>query len=227
MKYSMEGSVMPLLHIVLDEGETVISERGAMVWMDENIHMHTSSHGGLGGGVHRMLMGESFFVNKFTAKNGPGSVSFGLSVPGKIVDFKISKEKEIICQKDAFLAASSGIKLESYVKRKLMVGFLGGEGFVLQRLSGEGHAFLEIDGEVYKKELAEGERIRVETGSIAAFDCTVSYDIQRVKGVSNVLFGGEGMWLSTLSGPGTVYLQTMSMPHLAERLLPFFPAKKK
>lgn len=227
MKYSMEGSVMPLLHIVLDEGETVISERGAMVWMDENIHMHTSSHGGLGGGVHRMLLGESFFVNKFTAKNGPGSVSFGLSVPGKIVDFEISKGKEIICQKDAFLAASSGIKLKSYVRKKVMVGFLGGEGFVLQRISGEGHAFLEIDGEVYKKELKKGETIKVETGSIAAFDQTVSYDIIRVKGVKNVLFGGEGMWLSSLTGPGLVYLQTMSMTHLAERLIPFLPANKK
>ncbi len=227
MKYSMEGSVMPLLHIVLDEGETVISERGAMVWIDENIHMHTSSHGGLGGGVHRMFMGESFFVNKFTAKNGPGSVSFGLSVPGKIVDFEISKGNEIICQKDAFLAASSGIKLKSYVRKKVMVGFLGGEGFVLQRLSGEGHAFLEIDGEVYKKKLKKGETIRVETGSIAAFDQTVSYDIIRVKGVRNMLFGGEGMWLSTLTGPGIVYLQTMSMTHLAERLIPFLPKNKK
>ncbi|MBD3398621.1 TIGR00266 family protein [Candidatus Micrarchaeota archaeon] len=227
MEYRMEGTVMPLLHIFLDEGESVISERGAMIWMDDNIDMHTGSHGGIGGGVHRMLMGESFFINKFTAKGGPGSVSFGLSAPGKIMDFKISEGKELICQKDAFLAATGGIKLDSYVKKKLMVGFVGGEGFVLQKLSGDGHAFLEIDGEVYKKHLEAGETIYVETGSIAAFDRTVSYDVQRLKGVRNVLFGGEGFWLSKLTGPGEVYLQTMSMSLLAERLLPFLPIKKK
>jgi uncharacterized protein (TIGR00266 family) len=227
MDYKVEGTVMPLLHISLDEGESVISERGAMVWMDNNIEMHTGSHGGVGGGVHRIMMGESFFVNRFTAKGGPGSVAFGLSVPGEILDFKISKGKELICQKDAFLAATQGVKLQSYVKKKLMVGLLGGEGFVLQRISGEGYAFLEIDGEVYKKHLKKGEIINVETGSIAAFDRTVSYDVKRIKGTRNVLFGGEGFWISTLTGPGDIYLQTMNMELLAERLLPFLPTKKK
>ena len=227
MKYKTEGTVMPLLHIFLDEGESVISERGAMVWMDDNIDMHTGSHGGIGGGIHRMLMGESFFINRFTAKGAPGSVSFGLSAPGKIMDFKIGEGKELICQKDAFLAATGGVKLSSYVKKKLMVGFAGGEGFVLQKLSGEGHAFLEIDGEVYKKYLEAGETIFVETGSIAAFERSVSYDVERLKGVRNVLFGGEGFWLSKLTGPGTIYLQTMSMSLLAERLVPFLPFRKK
>ncbi len=227
MEYKIEGTVMPLLHIFLEEGESVISERGAMVWMDENIHMHTHTHGGLGGGVNRILMGESFFVTEFTAKKGPGSVAFGLSAPGKIVDFEISRGNEIICQKDAFLAGTKGIKLKSHIKKKLRVGFWGGEGFVLQRLSGEGHAFLEVDGEVYKKHLDAGETIHVETGSIAAFDISVKYDIQRIKGVKNLVFGGEGMWLATLSGPGEVYLQTMSMSLLAQRIFPFLPIKKK
>ena len=227
MEYKIEGTVMPLLHIFLNEGETVISERGAMVWMDENIHMHTDTHGGLGGGINRMLMGESFFITEFTAKGASGSVAFGLSAPGKILDFEIAPGRDLICQKDAFLAGTKGIQLESHVKKKLRVGFLGGEGFVLQKISGHGHAFLEIDGEIYKKHLDEGETIRVETGSIAAFDRSVSYNIERIKGVKNLLFGGEGMWLATLRGPGEIYLQTMNMGLLAQRILPFLPINKK
>ena len=227
MKYKIEGSVMPLLHIYLDEGEKIISERGAMVWMDENIHMHTDTHGGLGGGINRLLMGESFFINEFSARGGPGSVAFGLTVPGKIMDFEIKPGRELICQKDAFLAATKGISLKSAVKKKLSVGFLGGEGFVLQKISGDGHAFIEIDGEVYKKHLNEGEMIRVETGSIAAFDSSVKHDVQMLKGVKNMMFGGEGLWISTLTGPGEVYLQTMSMSLLAQRLIPFLPINKK
>ena len=227
MKHEIEGTVMPLLHVHLEEGEFVFSERGAMVTMDSNIEMHTESLGGITGGVKRMLMREAFFINKFTAKQGPGKVSFGLAVPGKILDFEISGNRQLICQKAAFLVGTQGIKLEPHVKKKIMVGLMGGEGFVLQRISGEGKVFLEVDGEVHKRYLEEGETIRVETGSIAAFDHTVSYDVQMIKGVRNVLFGGEGFWISTLTGPGNIYLQTMNMGLLAERLLPFLPIKKK
>ncbi|MBN2121588.1 TIGR00266 family protein [Candidatus Micrarchaeota archaeon] len=230
MKYKIEGTVMPVLHVILEEGECVISERGAMVWMDDGLEMHTHTHGGISGGINRMLMGESFFVTKFTAKKHGQSVYFGLSAPGKILDFEISGGKELICQKTAFLAGTEGIKLTSMVKKKLLTGFFGGEGFILQRVGGEGHAFLEIDGEVFKKTLEKGEKIKVDTGSVAAFERSVQYDVQRVKGIRNALFGGEGIFLATLEGPGDVYLQSMTMASLAGRLFPFmetFLKKKK
>lgn len=228
MKYKIEGTVMPILHVMLDEGESVISERGAMVWMDDGVDMHTHAHGGIGGGINRMLMGESFFVTKFTAKKGARSVCFGLCAPGKILDFDISNGKELICQKTAFLAGTEGIRLSTIVKKKLLAGFFGGEGFILQRIGGEGHAFLEIDGEVFTKKLAKGEKIKVDTGCVAAFERTVHYDVQRVKGIRNVIFGGEGAFLATLEGPGEVYLQSLTMASLAGKLFPFFePMLKK
>jgi uncharacterized protein (TIGR00266 family) len=175
-----------------------------------------------------MIMGESFFVTKFTAKKDGQSVYFGLSAPGKILDFDISPGRELICQKTAFLAGTAGIKLSTMVKRKLLTGFFGGEGFILQKIGGEGHAFLEIDGEVFQRTLAKGEKIKVDTGSVAAFEKTVHYDVQRVKGLRNVIFGGEGVFLATLEGPGDVYLQSMTMTSLAGKLLPFLePLVKK
>jgi uncharacterized protein (TIGR00266 family) len=221
MQYKIEGTVMPVLHVTLDKGESVISERGAMVWMDGGVEMHTHTHGGLGGGINRVLMGESFFVTRFIAKGGSRSVYFGISAPGKILDFEISGGRELICQKTAFLAGTSGIKLGSFVKKKLLTGFFGGEGFILQRIGGEGTAFLEIDGEVFRRTLAEGEKIKVDTGCVAAFEKSVHYDVQRVKGLRNLVFGGEGAFLATLEGPGEVYLQSLTMISLAEKLVPF------
>lgn len=221
MQYKIEGTVMPFLHVTLAKGESVISERGAMIWMDDDVDMYTHAHGGLGGGINRILIGESFFVTRFTAKEGGRSVYFGISAPGKILDFEISGGRELICQKTAFLAGTEGIRLSTVVKKKLLAGFFGGEGFILQRIGGEGHAFLEVDGEIFKKTLAKGEKIRVDTGSVAAFEKTVHYDVQRVRGIRNLVFGGEGTFLATLEGPGEVYLQSLTMPALAERLLPF------
>jgi uncharacterized protein (TIGR00266 family) len=227
MEYKIEGTTMPFLHVTLGKGESVISERGAMIWMDDGIGMHTHAHGGLGGGINRILMGESFFVTRFTAKGEGRSVYFGLSAPGKILDFDISGGRELICQKTAFLAGSEGIKLSSFVKKKLLTGFFGGEGFILQKIGGEGRAFLEIDGEVFRKKLKRGEKMLVDTGCVAAFENTVHYDVQRVKGLRNVFLGGEGAFLASLEGPGEVYLQSLTISSLAERIFPFVQALNK
>lgn len=227
MDCRIEGAVMPMLHISLKEDEAIISKRGAMVWMDDNIEMHTHSHGGVGGGIQRMLAGESFFVTRFSAKGGAGSVSLGVSAPGKILDFRLSGKNELICQKNAFLAATEEVRLHSYIKKKLTVGFFGGEGFVLQKLSGKGRAFLEADGEIHEMELSSGQTIKVDTGCIAAFEGSVQYGIVRIRGVRNAFFGGEGFFMAKLTGPGRVYLQSMTISSLAEKLVPFLPFVKK
>jgi uncharacterized protein (TIGR00266 family) len=227
MKYKLEGSVMQVLTVELDEGEEVYSESGAMSWMSGNVEMSSMVHGGIGGGIGRMLSGESLFTVKFnTTDDNPGKVTFSPSFPGKIIPVEIAPGKEMICQKDSFLAAEMGVKISTVFKKKLTVGLFGGEGFRLQKLSGSGMSWVEIDGEVSIVELADGEELKVDTGSLAMFEPTVKYDVTMVKGVRNLMFGGEGMFLAVMKGPGKVYLQTMPAMNLAQRISFLFKGKK-
>ncbi|MCK4319397.1 TIGR00266 family protein [Candidatus Micrarchaeota archaeon] len=224
MKTKIEGSVMQIIRITLEDGEKVFSESGAMVWMSDNINMKTGMRGGIMAGFGRMMSGESIFLTEFKS-NGKGEVVFAVSAPGKILEVNIEEGRNMICQKDAFLVAQDGVELKAEFHKRLGAGMFGGEGFFLQKLSGNGKAFVEIDGEVFEKELKEGEKILVDTGCIAMFEPSVHYNITLVKGVRNILLGGEGLFLAELKGPGKVWLQSMPIKSLAHRILPFIPGK--
>lgn len=218
MKYKIDGTVMQILNIELKPGEKIYSERGGMTWMSSNINMETATKGGLWKGFKRMFSGESFFLTTFTCEKGTGIITFGSEVPGKIIPVRIRPGKEYICQKDAFLCAEETVKLDIHFRKKLGSGFFGGEGFILQKVSGKGTAFINIDGEVAEIDLKPGQVLKVDTGHLAMYEPTVDYDIEVVKGVKNVLFGGEGFFFAVLRGPGKVWLQSMPASKLAGKL---------
>ncbi len=226
MEYQVIGSVMPVLELILQAGERIFAQPGSLTWMDGNMAMETSMSGGLLGGLKRSLMGESMFFVWYHTPAQRATVAFGHSVPGYIIPVDICKEA-VICQKRAFLCAQEGVRLELAFQRRLGVGFFGGEGFIMQRLSGTGMAFLEVDGECVTKDLTPGEILRVDTGSVAALQDTVQMDIESVKGFKNIFFGGEGLFLTTLRGPGRVWLQTMPLQNLARDLIPYLPKPSK
>lgn len=221
MEYNVIGSVMPVLEMTLKRGDTVFAQPGSMSWMDGNIEMETST-GGLLSGLKRTLMGESLFLVWFRPRTEAATLAFGHSFPGHIIPVDVSKES-VICQKRAFLCAQEGVTLSLAFQRRLGAGFFGGEGFVMQKLEGQGMAFMEIDGECVIKDLAPGEVLKVDTGSVAAYEQSVQMNIEMVKGFKNILFGGEGLFLTTLQGPGRVWLQTMPLQNLARDLIPFLP----
>ena len=210
MTYQILGESMPVVVCDLEPGEAVISEGGSMSWMTPNMQMETSS-GGLGKALGRLFSGESLFQNRFTAQGGPGRIAFSSSFPGSIRAVEITPERPIVAQKSSFLAATAGVELSLYLQKKLGAGFFGGEGFILQRLSGRGVAFLEIDGSAMDYRLAPGEQLIVDTGHLAMADESVSMDIQAVRGVKNVVFGGNGLFHTVLTGPGNVTLQSMPL----------------
>ncbi|MDD5171487.1 MAG: TIGR00266 family protein [Candidatus ainarchaeum sp.] len=223
MKYKIEGEVMQILSVELNEGEEVYCESGAMAWMSANMNMESYLRGGLGAGIGRMFTGESLFMVKFKTTGGKGLVSFAPSFPGKILPLEIAPGKELICQKDAFLAAEESVNLETIFRKKIGVGLFGGEGFLLQKLSGKGTAFAEIDGEVFEMQLKAGEKLKVDTGSIAMFEPSVKYEVEMVKGVKNMLFGGEGLFLATMEGPGKIWLQSMPASSVAQKIVQYIP----
>ncbi len=219
--YKIYGDDMQLVEIGLDPGEGVRAEAGAMMVMEDDIMMQTSTGGGLFQGFKRILSGESFFITTFL-NNGHGKrhVSFGAPYPGKIIPLELNKlGGHFICQKDAFLCAAQGIEIEVAFTRRLGTGLFGGEGFILQRLSGDGLAFIHAGGAIISKELRPGERLRVDTGCLVGMSPSVSYDIQFVGGFKNALFGGEGIFLATVTGPGLVYLQSLPFSRLADRIM--------
>ncbi len=222
MEYRIVGSVMPLIEFKLGKGEKLYSQSGAMKWMSSGIKMETSMAGGLGGALKRKLTGESAFLNYFTALNDGERVAFGHTFPGHIIPLDISRQP-VVCQKRAFLCAMESVEINIHFQRRLGVGFFGGEGFIMQRLSGSGMAFVELDGESIEMELQRGESIRVETGAVGMFEQSVQMDIEMVKGFKNVLFGGEGLFLTTLTGPGKVWLQTMSIQGMVAEMSDFLP----
>lgn len=226
MKYSIEGEPLPVAICDLEEGETMITEKGAMSWMSPNMKMDTSTGGGLGKMIGRAFSGESMFVNHYTAQGGPGHIAYASSFPGSIRAFEISAGQEIVAQKTAFLAATAGIDLSIFFQKKIGSGFFGGEGFIMQKISGNGTVFLEFDGYIKEYELAAGQQIVIDTGYLAAMDSTCSMDIHTVPGVKNMLFGGEGLFNTVVTGPGKVYLQSMPIAQMAGTLIPYLPTGK-
>ena len=224
MQYQIAGEPLPVVTCQLAAGETMITERGSMSWMTPNMRMETTTNGGLDKAFGRLLAGEALFQNRYTAQGGPGLIAFASSFPGSIRAFEIGPGKELVVQKSGFLAAEAGVELSVFFQKKLGSGFFGGEGFIMQKLSGQGIAFAEFDGHVVEYELAAGQSLVVDTGYIAAMDATCSMDIVTVPGVKNAFFGGEGLFNTVVSGPGHIWLQTMPISSVAAVLRPFFPS---
>ncbi len=218
--YTIYGDDMQIVEVELDPGEGIRAEAGAMMYMDEGIEMQTSTGGGIFKGFKRMITGESFFITTFLYNGkGKGHVAFGAPYPGKIIPLELDTlGGRFLCQKDAFLCAARGIEIEIAFTKKIGAGLFGGEGFILQRLEGDGMAFVHAGGTIIQKNLLSGERLRVDTGCLVAFSPSVNYNIQFVGGFKNALFGGEGIFFATLTGPGTVYLQSLPFSRLADRI---------
>lgn len=218
--YNLYGDDMQIVEIELDPGEGVRAEAGAMVYMEQDIRMQTGTGGGLFKGFKRMVTGESFFITTFLNEGRQKSrVGFGAPFPGKIIPLDLQKVGgKFMCQKDSFLCAARGVDIELAFTKKIGAGLFGGEGFILQRLEGDGMAFVHAGGTIIERDLAAGESIRVDTGCLAAFAATVDYDIQFIGGFKNALFGGEGLFMASLTGPGKVYLQSLPLSRLADRI---------
>ena len=222
MRYDLIGGSFPVVVCHLENGEKMITEKGSMVWMSPNMQMETHG-GGLGKMFSKAFSGESMFQNHYTSRGGPGMIAFGSSFPGQIKVLDIRPGQEMIVQKSAFLASEPGVELSIFFQKRLGAGFFGGEGFIMQRLSGQGTAFVEIDGDLVEYELKPGQQLIVDTGNVAGFSSTVRMDIQTVSGAKNVLFGGEGLFNTVLTGPGRVWLQTMPIYNVANALKPYLP----
>ncbi len=225
MKYEIKGTTLPMLEIRLTQGEAIYTESGGMAWMSDGIEMQTSGRGGLGKMLGRALAGESLFLTTYTCKAPEATIVFTPEAPGAIIPVPLQAGFSIIAQKDAFMCAEDDVQMEMHFRKRLGTGLFGGEGFILQKLTGPGIAFVEISGEVQQYQLGQGQRIKVDPGHIAMYEPTVDYDIEMVRGVSNVLFGGEGLFLATLTGPGRVWLQTMPLSNLAGAISRYIPSK--
>lgn len=224
MRYEIQGEPMPVVVCHLNNGESMITEKGSMVWMTDGMEMQTSA-GGLGKAFGRMFSGESMFQNIYTCRAGQGMIAFASSFPGSIRAVEITPDRPVICQKSAFLAAEPGVQLSVFFQKKMGAGFFGGEGFIMQKLSGRGMAFLEIDGSAVEYDLAPGERMIVDTGNLAMVDAGCSISVESVKGVKNVLFGGEGLFNTVVTGPGRIVLQTMPISNFAGAIAAVLPNK--
>lgn len=222
MKYELSGSIMQTLAIDLEPGEVVFSQTNSMCWMNDAIEMDTHTGGGVFAGLMRSLGGGSFFVTDFTA-TGQGHVAFAPRFPGTIIPVTLSPGQSIICRKETFLCAEKSVALEIAWHKKIGAGFFGGTGFILQKVTGPGTVFLDLSGELVEKELAPGERILVHAGHVGMMEPSVDFDIQMVRGFTNILFGGEGIFLATLTGPGRVALQSMPIMNLAEEISRYLP----
>ncbi|MCC7451254.1 MAG: TIGR00266 family protein [Anaerolineae bacterium] len=225
MKFNIQHTVMQSLEIILEPGEAVHTQAGGMAWMSDGIEMTTSAKGGLGGMLGRALSGSSLMLTTYTSHVPGGMVTFVTDAPGKIIPINLPAGGHMIAQRDTFLVSEESVTLEASFTKKFGAGLFGGEGFVLQKISGPGMFWAEISGECQEYTLAPGQIMRVSPGHIAMFEPTVSYDIQAVKGITNMLFAGEGLFLATLTGPGRVWLQTMPVSNLAAAIRQFIPTK--
>lgn len=223
MQYQINGTTMPTLDITLEAGEAVFTEKGGMAWMSGDIKMETSSRGGMLSGLGRRLAGESFFMTTYRCNSGRSLITFTPEAPGTVLPLALGNGETLICQKDAFMCAQDSVSVEIHFRKKLGTGLFGGEGFVLQKLTGPGTAFVEITGELREYDLQAGQTMQIDPGHIAMFQPTVSYDLERVKGVKNILFGGEGLFLARLSGPGRIWLQSMPLANLAAAVHALMP----
>mgnify|MGYP001025205615 FL=1 len=220
MRYNIEGDSLPIVEVNLDPNETIVTQGGGMIWMSPNLKMETSS-GGLGKAFIKMFSGESIFQNRYTAMGGPGFITLASSFPGSILKFDISPNTPIVVQKSGFLASSAGVELSIFFNKKFGAGLFGGEGFIMQKLSGQGIAFIEIDGYCKQYTLGSGQQLIVDTGNLAAMDATCSISIQKVPGVKNMLLGGEGLFNTVVTGPGRVFLQSHPISTVAAAIRPF------
>lgn len=226
MRYEILGDTMPAVEVTFDRvGESMYTQSGAMAWQTEGIHMDTNMKGGFMKSFGRMFSGESFFMATYTAEKEDAMVAFASTVAGEIVPVDIGTCGGMICQKDAFLCAEPTVNLAVAFTKKLSAGFFGGEGLILQDISGTGMVFLEVDGNKIEKTLAPGEIIKVDTGNVVAFEKSVSYEIETVKGLKNIFLGGEGLFLTKLTGPGKVILQTQNFNEFAGRIIRMIPSK--
>lgn len=224
MKYEIIGNTVPYVLITLENGKKIFTQSGGMSWRSPEFEMITDTKGGLFKGLGRMLSGDSIFLNTYCATKDGAQIAFSTTVPGEIIPIKLdSSNPGIIAQKGAFLCAEEGVELNVTLTKKFGAGLFGGEGFVLQDIHGSGTAFLEADGNICKKQLSENETILVDTGNVVCFEKTCKYEIETVKGVKNKLFGGEGFFLTKITGPGMVVLQSQNLHEFASRLVPFMP----
>ena len=224
MKYEIKGGSFPVVVCYLNKGEQMITEKGSMVWQTTDFQMETTG-GGLGKMFSKAFSGESMFQNIYTAGRNDAMIAFGSSFPGKILPLEITGGKEFILQKQAFLASTKGVDLSVHFSKKFGAGFFGGEGFIMQKLSGSGMAFVEIDGDLVEYNLAPGQQLLVETGNVAGFETSVSMEIRQVQGLKNKLLGGEGLFNTLLTGPGKVWLQTMPISNVANAMIEFIPTQ--
>jgi len=225
MEYQIRGTVMQSVEVSLQAGESVYTEAGGMAWMSANIGMETNMKGGMMGALKRAVAGESLFMTTYTAGDAPGFVTFTLETPGTIIPLELGPGQEVICQRDAFMCAQSSVQLDMHLHKRLGAGLFGGEGFILQKVTGPGIAFFEVAGETLEYNLQAGQSLKVDPGHIAMMDPTVEFDVTMIKGVTNVLFGGEGLFLANVSGPGRVWLQSMPLANLAAKLSRYIAAK--
>ena len=226
MQYELKGGAFPVVVCRLNSGESMITEKGSMVWMTPNMEMTTTGGGGIGKMFSKALTGESMFQNIYTAR-GEGMITFGSSFPGQILPLEVTPGKSFILQKSAFLASEAGVQLSMHINQKLGAGFFGGEGFIMQKLTGNGIAFAEVDGELVEYTLAPGEQLVVDTGYVMGFELSVSMNIQQVKGLKNMVLGGEGLFNTVLTGHGKIWLQTMPISGVAAAIQPFLTFGKK
>ena len=224
MKYQILGETLPVVVCQLEGGEKMITEGGGMSWMSPNMLMETTTNGGIGKAFGRMFSGEKMFQNVYTAQGGSGMIAFASSFPGSIKAYEIAPGQEMIFQKSAFLAGEAGVELSVFFNKKVSSGLFGGEGFIMQKISGYGTVFAEFDGHVVEYELTDGQQIVVDTGHLAAMTATCQMEIKSVPGVKNMLFGGEGFFNTVISGPGKVWLQTMPISNVAGILRPYMPS---
>ena len=221
MKYEIKGAPLPVVIFDLEDGEKLKTDKGAMSWMSTNMEMSTNAGGSIGKAFGRMFSGESMFQNVYTCKGGKGLFAAASSFPGEIIAVQITPSYSIVAQKSAFLASEEGVEMSVHFQKKAGAGFFGGEGFILQKFSGNGMVFLEIDGSIVEYDLAPGQQMVIDTGNLAAMDATVNVEIQSVKGIGNALFGGEGLFNTVLTGPGKIWLQTIPKNVLAGAIAPF------
>ncbi len=224
MRYEIKGETLPVVICQLEGGEKMITEGGGMSWMSPNMLMETTTNGGIGKAFGRMFSGEKMFQNVYTAQGGSGMIAFASSFPGSIKAYEIAPGQEMIFQKSAFLAGEAGVQLSVFFNKKFSSGVFGGEGFIMQKISGYGTVFAEFDGHVVEYELQPGQQIVVDTGHLAAMTATCQMEIKSVPGVKNMLFGGEGLFNTVISGPGKVWLQTMPISNVAGILRPYLPS---
>lgn len=223
IRYEIEGGNLPIVICYPEAGETLCTEKGAMSWMSPNMKMDTNTGGGIKKAIGRLFSGESIFMNEYTAQGGTGMIAFASTFPGSIIPYHVTEGNAIIVQKRGFLAMEKGLDLSVYFQKRLGKGLFGGEGFIMQKISGNGMVFLEIDGYCKEYELGIGESIVVDTGYLAAMTEGCMMDIETVQGAKNIFFGGEGLFHTRITGPGKVYIQSMPLINMANALTPYLP----